>query len=362
MSKVQLLQMNPEELGAWLKILGEPFFRAGQLFSWLHKGARLEQMSSLPLALREKLMDQAVDQPVRILEKQVSKADGTIKYLFSMQDGHCVEGVVMRYRYGVTLCLSTQVGCLMGCAFCASTLEGKARDLSAAEMMGMVLLVNQELENETTHNVVLMGSGEPFDNYDEVVRFLRLVSHPQGLNIGLRHISLSTCGLVDKMRAFALEGLPVTLSVSLHAPNDEIRASMMPVAKVWLMAELLDACRYYIAQTGRRVVFEYALVEGVNTLPEHARELASRLRGMQCHVNLIPLNHVPERKLRGVSLRGAASFLQALQALHISATLRREMGDDISGACGQLRRQYLKIGASQSLEMAEATAEKGEAL
>jgi 23S rRNA (adenine2503-C2)-methyltransferase len=360
MSKVQLLQMNPEELGAWLTGLGEPSFRAGQLFSWLHKGVRLEQMSSLPLALRGKLTDLAIDQPAQILDKQVSKIDGTIKYLFSMQDGHCVEGVVMHYRYGVTLCMSTQVGCLMGCAFCASTLDGKARDLSAAEMMSMVLLVNQELENETTHNVVLMGSGEPFDNYDEVVRFLRLVSHPQGLNIGLRHISLSTCGLVDKMRAFALEGLPVTLSVSLHAPNDEIRAAMMPVARIWPMAELLDACRNYIAQTGRRVVFEYALVEGVNTLPEHAKELAGRLRGMQCHVNLIPLNHVPEHKLRGVSPRGAASFLQALQALHISATLRREMGDDISGACGQLRRQYLKTGASQSLDMMEAPAEKGE--
>lgn len=360
MNKVQLLQMNPEELAAWLKSLGEPSFRTSQLFNWLHKGVRLEQMSNLPLALREKLGGLAVDQPVSILEKQVSGLDGTIKYLFAMPDGHCVEGVVMRYRYGVTLCLSTQVGCLMGCSFCASTLEGKARDLSAAEMMGMVLLVNRELEEGSIHNIVLMGSGEPFDNYEEVIRFLRLVSHPQGLNIGIRHISLSTCGVVDKMREFALEGLPVTLSVSLHAPNDEIRAGMMPIARVWPMAELLDACRYYIEKTGRRVVFEYALVEGVNTLPEHARELASRLRGMQCHVNLIPLNHVPERKLRGVSPRGAASFLQALQALHISATLRREMGDDISGACGQLRRQYLKTGAAHSPDTAETSNETGD--
>lgn len=361
MNKVQLLQMNPEELAAWLKELGEPAFRAGQLFSWLHKGVRLEQMSNLPNALREKLGEMAIDQPVSILDRQVSKLDGTIKYLFSMRDGHCVEGVVMRYRYGVTFCLSTQVGCLMGCSFCASTLEGKARDLSAAEMMGMVLLVNLELKDEAIHNIVLMGSGEPFDNYDEVITFLRLVSHPQGLNIGIRHISLSTCGVVDKMRAFALEGLPVTLSVSLHAPNDEIRAGMMPVARVWHMTELLDACRYYIEKTGRRVVFEYALVEGVNTLPEHAKELASRLRGMQCHVNLIPLNHVPERKLRGVSARGAASFLQALQALHISATLRREMGDDIGGACGQLRRQYLKTGASRSPDTDEVSNEMGDA-
>ncbi len=346
----QLHGYMPGELRDWLKGHDQPAFRAAQLFGWLHKGASFDQMSNLPKALREALQAQADDAPTRIEERLVSAKDGTIKYLFAMRDGHCVEGVQMRYRHGVTLCLSTQVGCLMGCSFCASTLEGKARDLTAAEMLHMVLVVGGELGDERVGNIVLMGSGEPFDNYEQVVRFLRLVSHPEGLNIGLRHISLSTCGLVDQMRAFAQEGLPVTLSVSLHAPNDQIRQSMMPVARRWPMDQLLDACRYYIEKTGRRVVFEYALVEGVNDRPEHARELASRLRGMQCHVNLIPLNHVPERQLRGVSVRGAAGFLQALENLHISATLRREMGDDIAGACGQLRRQYLKAGAGNLMD------------
>ncbi|MHC1786717.1 MAG: 23S rRNA (adenine(2503)-C(2))-methyltransferase RlmN [Christensenellales bacterium] len=357
MNKAALLGFYPQELQAWLLRQEQPAFRSGQLFGWLHKGASFEEMSNLPAALRETLRQTAIDQPAEILRRQVSAIDGTVKYLFSMGDGHCVEGVQMRYRYGVTLCLSTQVGCLMGCSFCASTLEGKARDLSAAEMLGMVLLVDRELAGERVHNVVLMGSGEPFDNYDEVVRFLRLVSHPEGLNVGLRHISLSTCGLVDKMLAFAEEGLPVTLSVSLHAPNDQVRQQMMPIAKRWPMDQLLDACRRYIARTGRRVVFEYALVEGVNNLPEHARELAARLRGMQCHVNLIPLNTVPERQLRGVSARGAASFLHALEALHLSCTLRREMGDDIAGACGQLRRQYLKAGAGNVLAREEEPGE-----
>lgn len=233
----------------------------------------------------------------------------------------------------------------MGCAFCASTLEGLARNLSAAEMLHMLLLAGAELPGERISNVVLMGSGEPFDNYDQVTRFLRLVSHPEGLNIGLRHVSLSTCGLADQLRRFADEGLPVTLSISLHAPNDEIRRQLMPVARAWPMADLLAACRSYIEKTGRRVVFEYALVGGVNSLPEHARELAGRLRGMQCHVNLIPLNQVPERALKTVSPREAQAFLKTLEGLRISATLRREMGDDIAGACGQLRRQYLKAGA-----------------
>ena len=353
MSKPQLLQFAPEELATWLKALGQPGYRAGQIFQWLHKGVGFEGMSNLPKDLREQLPQQAIDFPARIAEKRVSQLDGTAKYLFEMQDGHCVEGVLMQYRHGATFCLSTQVGCRMGCSFCASTLEGLARNLTAAEMLCMVILANGELGDQKVHNIVLMGSGEPFDNYDEVVRFLRLVSHKDGLNIGLRHISLSTCGVVDQLRRFALEGLPVTLSVSLHAPNDAIRREMMPIARAWPIDQLLDACRYYIEKTGRRVVFEYALVDGVNNQPQHARELARLLRGMQCHVNLIPLNHVPERQLRGVTKRQADDFLKALEALHISATLRREMGDDIAGACGQLRRQHLKAGASQSLDVPE---------
>ena len=268
--------------------------------------------------------------------------DGTEKYLFSMLDGHCVEGVLMRYRYGLTLCLSTQVGCRMGCAFCASTLEGKLRDLKAGEMVGMALVVNRLCGEERVHNIVLMGSGEPLDNYDEVVRFLRIISSPDSLNIGIRRISLSTCGLPQKMRQLAREGLPVTLSVSLHAPNDDVRRQIMPVAKSVSMEELLGACRDYAQMTGRRVVFEYALIKGVNASPEHARELAGRLRGMLCHVNLIPLNDVPERNLRAASPGEINAFRQTLEGSGISATIRREMGADISGACGQLRAQYLK--------------------
>lgn len=356
--KAQLHGLTREELGAWLSAQDQPSFRADQLFSWLHRGLPFEQMSNLPKALRTHLSEAADDCPVGIRQRLVSERDGTVKYLFELRDGHCVEGVRMRYHHGVTFCLSTQVGCLMGCAFCASTLEGKARDLSAAEMLYMVLLADREDAQERVHNIVLMGSGEPFDNYEQVVRFLRLVSHPEGLGIGLRHISLSTCGLVDRMRDFAEEGLPVTLSVSLHAPNDQIRRSLMPIARRWPMEELLAACRHYIARTGRRVVFEYALVGGVNDRPAHARELAGRLRGMQCHVNLIPLNPVPQRQLKGVSQETAAAFRQTLERLRISATLRREMGGDISGACGQLRRQYLKAGAADLMEEPAAPREE----
>ncbi|NLC32744.1 MAG: 23S rRNA (adenine(2503)-C(2))-methyltransferase RlmN [Clostridiales bacterium] len=353
MSKPALLQMFPQELSQYLKDIGQPAYRAAQLFHWLHKGVGFNNMSNLPLALREELNELAVDLPARIIERFESDKDGTVKLLFAMLDGHCVEGVLMHYRYGVTLCLSTQVGCRMGCSFCASTLEGLARNLSAAEMMHMVLLANGELGEEKVHNIVLMGSGEPLDNYDEVVRFLRLVSHEEGLNIGLRHISLSTCGLANQIDRLAEEGLPVTLSVSLHAPNDEIRQQTMPVARSVAFKDLLASCRNYISKTGRRVVFEYALVDGLNNLPEHARELAGRLRGMQCHVNLIPLNPVKERSLQSVTKKQAEGFLRELEKLNISVSLRREMGEDIAGACGQLRRRYLKQGAALSLEKNE---------
>ena len=337
----ELMGLFPEELRAWMAEKGEKAFRADQLFAWLHKGARFDEMSNLSAALREKLKNEAVDQPVEILSTRVSKLDGTRKYLFSMRDGHCVEGVLMRYEYGCTLCISTQVGCRMGCRFCASTLDGCVRNLTAAEMLGEVQCANRDLQGEKVHNIVLMGSGEPLDNYDEVVRFLRLVSHEKGLNIGLRHISLSTCGLVDRMKRFADEKLPVTLSLSLHAPNNRIRRELMPIANRYTMEETLDACRYYLKQTGRRVVFEYALVDGLNADENCARELAGKLRGMQCHVNLIPLNSVPERNLKGVTEKQVQSFLRTLKDMHISATRRREMGDDIEGACGQLRKKHL---------------------
>ena len=335
--------MYPDELKAALAQMGEKPFRAGQLFSWLHKGARFDEMTNLPLSLREKLKAVGVDQPVEIREERVSQLDGTRKFLYALRDGNCVEGVLMRYHYGCTLCLSTQVGCRMGCRFCASTLDGCVCNLTAAEMLGQVQCANRTLSGEErVHNIVLMGSGEPLDNYEQVVRFLRLVSHPEGLNIGLRHISLSTCGLVDQMKRFAQEGLPVTLSLSLHAPNDTIRRQLMPIANRYTIDETLDACRNYIEKTGRRVVFEYALVDGVNASPACAEELSSRLRGMQCHVNLIPLNTVKERNLFGVTEAQVRAFLEMLEKRHISATRRREMGDDIEGACGQLRKKVME--------------------
>lgn len=342
--KTQLLSMTPEELGVYLKELGQPAFRAKQLFAWLHQGVPFERMSNLPKALRETLDENCLDNPVQVLETITSKLDGTIKLLYRLHDGHVIEGVLMRYKYGNTLCVSTQVGCRMGCAFCASTLDGCARSLSAGEILGQIVCANGVLapQGQKVGNVVLMGSGEPLDNYDNVVRFLRILRMEGGLCIGMRSVSLSTCGLVPNMRRFAQEDLPVTLSLSLHAPNDEVRKRLMPVANAYAMDDVLDACRYYIEKTGRRVIFEYALVHGVNAAPEQAAELAGRLRGMQCHVNLIPLNSVPERGLTGVSEREVDAFRRVLEQKNISVTRRREMGDDIEGACGQLRRRYLR--------------------
>lgn len=341
---IEYLGLFPDELKTELEQMGEKAFRAKQVFSWLHKGAAFDEMSNLSLALREKLKSSGVDQPVSIQSIHQSQIDGTKKFLFSLRDGNCVEGVLMRYHYGCTLCVSTQVGCRMGCLFCASTLDGCVRNLTAAEILGQVMCANSTLDGERVHNIVLMGSGEPFDNYENVIRFLKLVSHPDGLNISLRHISLSTCGLIEKIRSFADENLPVTLSLSLHAPNDDIRKKIMPIARRYNIYETINACKYYLEKTGRRVVFEYALIDGVNADEKQAHELADLLRGMQCHVNLIPLNTVKERNLNGVSNRQVQAFLEVLEKRHISATRRREMGDDIEGACGQLRKKVLKEG------------------
>ena len=347
--KIQLLGLDRAELEAFLVgELGESRFRVKQVREWLAKGAAIADMTNLSAALREKLAARAVANPVRILDSFKSKLDETEKFLYALEDGNIIEGVVMRYHYGDTLCVSTQVGCRMGCAFCASTLEGRVRNLTAGEILGQVAAANVHIraqdETRRVHNIVLMGSGEPFDNYDNVVKFLRLVNAEDGLNISLRNISVSTCGLVPKMLAFAEEGLPVTLSLSLHAPNDEIRREIMPVAKSYAIGDVLAACRNYVEKTGRRVVFEYALIRNKNCGFEHADELASRLRGMQCHVNLIPLNTVKERNLQAPSRQEVQAFLKRLEARGISATVRREMGADIDGACGQLRRKVLQEG------------------
>ena len=301
-------------------------------------------MRNLPAALREKLMQSDTAIGVSIIKTLVSQKDGTEKYLFSLRDGNVVEGVLMRYNYGNTLCISSQVGCRMGCRFCASTLEGRVRDMTAGEMLGEVVAVNRlhaQGDKRGVTNIVMMGSGEPLDNYDNVVRFLRLVSAPEGINISLRNVSVSTCGLADRMDDLARENLPITLSISLHAPTDEARRRIMPIANQYSIERLMKACRDYVDRVGRRIVFEYALIEGVNTSLEDADRLAELTRGLLCHVNLIPLNDVPERDLRAPGQKGIDAFQKRLESLHVSVTRRREMGADIEGACGQLRRKHL---------------------
>ena len=339
----ELTGMTCAELTDWIRAEGNPAFRGKQIFRWIHQGADFEEMTNLPKELREELRGKATAQPVRIRLARKSEADGTVKFLYELKDGNCVEGVLMRYRFGVSLCISTQVGCRMGCRFCASTIDGRIRNLTAGEMLGEILSANRYLdpESEKVSHVVLMGSGEPLDNYDNVIRFLRLLREEEGIRLSLRNVSLSTCGIVPKMYALAEENLPVTLCVSLHAPNDRIRRETMPVAYTWSIQEILEACRNYIRKTGRRVIFEYALSDGVNAGEAQAAELAGLLRGMQCHVNLIPLNTVEERDMKGVTEDNVRRFLKVLHDRGISATRRREMGDDIEGACGQLRRKTI---------------------
>lgn len=337
------------ELKSLVEEAGEKSFRARQLMEGLTQGKKI---SELPVSarLRALLSEKFEDEPVRILETLTSK-DGTKKFLFALADGNIVEGVFMKYKYGNTQCVSTQVGCRMGCKFCASTLNGLVRNLTAGEILGQILAVNRAeggtKKERAVTNVVLMGSGEPFDNYANVVRFLRNLTAEEGLGMSARNISLSTCGLVPQMRAFAEEGIPLNLTVSLHAVTDEERARTMPVANAYHIADILDACAYYFEKTGRRYIFEYSLIAGENSDPAHAAALAELLRGKPCHVNLIRLNAVKERHLLAADERNAQAFLKELTARGISATLRRSMGSDIGGACGQLRAKYLEQGGKK---------------
>ncbi len=352
-NRKQLMSLSFAELNEYILSLGEGKYRAKQIYDWLTRGFDFSEMTNLSKALREKLSENCEANPVSILSSVVSALDGTEKYLYALPDSNIIEGVRMRYHYGDTLCISTQVGCNMGCAFCASTLDGRVRNLTAGEMLGQIICVNRRLHatdaNQSVRNVVMMGSGEPLDNYDNSIKFLRLLNAQEGLNISLRNVSLSTCGLVPNMYKLADEGLPVTLCVSLHAPNDVIREKLMPVARAYSIDDILKACRNYISKTGRRVIFEYALVKGVNCELSHADELASRLRGMQCHVNLIPLNGVKERQLFPPDESEISAFLRRLEDRHVSATRRREMGDDIQGACGQLRRFHMQNAAETDI-------------
>ncbi|MDR0917469.1 MAG: 23S rRNA (adenine(2503)-C(2))-methyltransferase RlmN [Oscillospiraceae bacterium] len=335
---IDVKSLLPDELGVELQNLGEPRYRAKQLFSWLSRGVRsFDEMSDMPKALRAKLSEVFTLNAPRILRRQDS-SDGTVKLLWELADGESVESVVMVYKHGVTVCVSTQVGCRMGCAFCASTLGGLRRNLTAGEILDQVIFSGIET-GQRISNIVLMGIGEPLDNFDNVLQFLKLVSHGDGLNVGMRHISLSTCGLHENIDKLAHLGLQLTLSVSLHAPDDETRGKLMPVNAHGGVAALMDACRRYFDTTGRRISFEYALVNGVNDTPEHASRLAHLLHGAPYHVNLILLNEVAERGLKPSTSSRVKAFTDELDRRHVNYTFRRRLGLDIDAACGQLRRQ-----------------------
>lgn len=338
--KEHIRSMTIPELTEALKALGQPGFRAKQVYSWLNKGVRsYGEMTDLPKALREALAQRYPFTVPEVVRKQQSQRDGTIKYLWRLSDGNCVETVLMRYHYGNTACISTEVGCAMGCAFCASTLDGLVRRLEPHEMLEQVLFAQVDSGLPVSH-IVLMGIGEPLDNFDNVMRFLELVNSPEGMNISMRHISLSTCGLVPKIDELAKRKLQLTLSVSLHAPTDEIRDRIMPVNKAYPTEELLQACRRYYKTTGRRISFEYAMIDGINDTEAAAKLLLKRLQGLPAHMNLIPLNFVRESPLRPSSRQAVAKFQKLLEEGGIPATVRRTLGGDIDASCGQLRRKY----------------------
>lgn len=332
--------MTQQELAQFLKELGEPAFRAKQVFTWLHRGVTsFEDMTNLSKPLREKLAARCFITAPTVARKQESRLDGTIKYLWELSDGNCIETVLMQYHHGNTVCISSQVGCRMGCAFCASTIAGKVRDLRPSEMLDQVLFTQLDSGREVS-NIVLMGIGEPLDNMENVLRFLELVNHPDGMNIGMRHISLSTCGVVPGIDALAEKELQLTLSVSLHAPDSETRSRIMPVNRAYDVELLFDACHRYFQRTGRRISFEYAMIDGVNDNDWQADLIAKKLRGMPGHVNLIPLNDVVESPYK--PSRRIAAFQKRLESHGITATVRRSLGGDIDASCGQLRRKAME--------------------
>lgn len=339
MAAIDLRSLSLEELTARLTADGCPAFRAKQIREWLDRGVTdFEQMTNLPKDLRQRLAQTYSVPGVQIARKLVSAIDGTIKYLFQLDDGETVESVLMQYKHGWSQCLSTQVGCKMGCTFCATGMGGFIRNLSAAEMIGQIEAAQRDAGVRVS-SIVLMGMGEPLDNYEQVVRFLRMLGEEGGVHIGMRHISLSTCGVVPGIYRLMEEQIPLTLSISLHAPNDDIRSRSMPVNRRWPIEELLQACRDYIDATGRRISFEYAMIDGVNDSDAHAAELADRLRGMLCHVNLIPVNAVEGKAQQRSSRERIRSFMDVLEKKGINATVRRTLGADINASCGQLRRQ-----------------------
>ncbi len=348
MAKTDIKSMNLAELEAFITSLGQPKFRAKQIFKWLHLGIKeFEEMTDIPKALRENLDTTCYIAGVEIVRRLESKLDGTVKYVYRLFDGEYIESVFMKYEHGYTVCISTQVGCRMGCGFCASGLNGLTRNLTASEMLAQITSASKD-NGVRISNIVMMGMGEPLDNFDNSVRFLELVSNPLGLNIGLRHISLSTSGVVSGIKKLREYDFPITLSISLHAPNDRIRGSMMPVNKKWNIDELIKACKEYQAVTTRRISFEYALIEGVNDSEECAEELALRLKGMLCHINLIPANPVKENSFKKPNRNKILKFQKWLTDRGINATVRRTLGADIEASCGQLRKR--EVDSSENLQ------------
>ena len=339
MKKQDIRSMLPEDLARVLQGMEEKPFRAKQIFQWLSRGVKsFDEMTNLSHTLREKLEASFTLSVPRLIEKQTSREDGTIKYLWELEDGSSIETVLMRMRHGNTVCISTQVGCRMGCAFCASAIGGLKHNLRPSEMLGQVLFVERE-SGVKISNIVLMGIGEPLDNLENVLRFLKLVNHPEGLNIGMRHITLSTCGLVEEIDKLGEHNIQLTLSVSLHAPDDETRDRLMPINQKTGIALLMEACKRYFQRTGRRVSFEYALIDGVNDTKEQARHLAKRILDAGGHLNLIPLNPVAQRTLQGSGKAKVEAFAETLRRSGVNVTIRRSLGGDIEASCGQLRRR-----------------------
>ena len=340
---INLLDYSCDDLKVLAKELGQPEFRGKQIYEWIYRGAdSFEDMSNLPKSFRESLSQKATVNSVKICEKYVSDIDETRKYLLELSDGNFIESVLMKYEYGYTICVSSQVGCKMGCKFCASTLNGWVRNLTPGEILGQIMCVQKDL-GQRISNIVMMGIGEPLDNFDNVLKFIELVNAPGGLNIGQRHISISTCGLADKIRELAERKLQITLLISLHAPDDERRSRIMPINNKYSIPQLMDACDFYIQQTGRRISFEYTLISGVNDNLAEADKLADLVRGKLCHVNLIPVNKVKETGFDKSSRQSVEKFRERLEKRGISATVRREMGSDINAACGQLRNKKTNI-------------------
>lgn len=351
MGKTDIKSLDYGELQEFLKTMGEKAFRAKQIYQWMHEkqAESFEEMTNLSKSLREKLKENCTYTCLEPVEILTSALDGTQKYLFRLADGNVVESVLMKYKHGNSVCISTQVGCRMGCRFCASTIGGLTRHLEVSEMLDEIYRI-QRISGERVSNLVLMGTGEPLDNYEHVVKFIHMLSDEHGLNISQRNITLSTCGIVPKIRELAKEGLQITLALSLHASSQEKRKELMPIAYKYEIGDVLEACRYYFEQTGRRLTFEYSLVGGVNDTDGDAAELARMLRGMNCHVNLIPVNPIKEREFVQSEKKVIADFKNKLEKCGINVTIRREMGRDIDGACGQLRKSYMEQKESEAEE------------